>query len=454
MRILLAFSLASLLTALIADPINIAPATIKDGSEIQKALDAHPGTPVYLTAGDHEISQPIRLSGKNSGLYGPGRIIQINPNAPILEIIGCDHAQVRDLTLLRPEGKMETSEPGIRVAKSINVTLSDVQVMDNRSDLASILVENCGLLQVCDCSIQNYSRIAVDDRTASINYGYAFNCINGAGLIVRNTKNILIKGNRIIETVMIPTPELKAKYHLGSFVKKNAQKGRVIKQEDWDAGYVNNWHQGSALQVTSPEVSDCVQIVDNYIENAAQGIDIHADHVIVAQNIVNNAFIGMKAMHGSRNVLIIGNQFIKNDLWSIGLMPGTNSHGASQSIDPGKPSASANVDGYSIVANNIISDFGYGNSHWMWGSIGAPLKFDSTPLPDVPPLSNVLVQGNVVYDPGHDQVIVDGAPRIERPRYKYAVTIGGGNGAPKNLHFSNNLLDSGSDGISNVELMP
>ena len=429
-------------------------AAISDGDSIQKALDAHPGAIISLPAGDYTISQPIRFTGKNSGLCGPGRIIQANPKAAILEITQCDDVQIRNLTLLRPEGKMESSEPGIHVTKSRNVVLSNIEVFDNRSDLASILIENCGLLQISDCVIQNYSRIAIDDRTAKSDYGYAFNCINGAWIIVRNTKNMIIKGNRIIETVMIPSPELKAKYHLGDFVKKNAQKGRVIRQQDWDAAYVNNWHQGSALQVTSPEVSDSVQILDNYIENAAQGIDIHADHVIVAQNIVNNAFIGMKAMHGSRNVLIIGNQFIKNDLWSIGLMPGTNSHDASASIGPAKPALGANIDGHSIISNNIISDFGYGNAHWMWEGSGTPLKFDSAPLPGQPPLRNVLVQGNVIYNTGRDQVIVDGVPKIEPPRYKYAVTISGGDGAPQGLHFLNNLLDPGTAGVSGAELTP
>ena len=33
-------------------------------------------------------------------------------------------------------------------------------------------------------------------------------------------------------------------------------------------------------------------------------------------------------MHGSRNVIITGNQFTKNDLWAIGLMPGAASHPA------------------------------------------------------------------------------------------------------------------------------
>jgi hypothetical protein len=54
-------------------------------------------------------------------------------------------------------------------------------------------------------------------------------------------------------------------------------------------------------------VSDCTRLLGNHIENAVQGIDLHCDHVIVSNNIVTNAFIGMKAMHGSRNVLISGN---------------------------------------------------------------------------------------------------------------------------------------------------
>jgi len=52
---------------------------------------------------------------------------------------------------------------------------------------------------------------------------------------------------------------------------------------------------------------------------------------------------------GSRNVNITGNQFSHNDLWAIGLMPGAASHPA---VD-GKPET-ANADGGSIVANNVI----------------------------------------------------------------------------------------------------
>ena len=145
---------------------------------------------------------------------------------------------------------------------------------------------------------------------------------------------------------------------LAGRVKIAAASVPPISQQTWDEGRVSNWHQGSGIVVTAPEVTEFTQLLGNYIENAAQGIDIHADHVIISQNIVNNAFIGMKAMHGSRNVIITGNQFTRNDLWAIGLMPGAASHPA----QAGKPETD-NSDGGSIIANNIISDFGHGHAH-------------------------------------------------------------------------------------------
>lgn len=163
-------------------------------------------------------------------------------------------------------------------------------------------------------------------------------------------------------------------------------------------------------------------------------MDIHADHITISQNIVNNAFIGMKAMHGSRNVIITGNQFTRNDLWAIGLMPGE----ASRPAVDGKP---ANTDGGSIIANNIISDFGHGDSHWIWGSERSPIKFDSGQEPDDPPLTDVIIQGNVVHS-------------IGSPRYRFAVTIDSGANAPKGLHFSNNILTPGTGGVANKDLPP
>ena len=103
--------------------------------------------------------------------------------------------------------------------------------------------------------------------------------------------------------------------------------------------------------------------------------------------------------------LITGNQFVKNSLWAIGLMPGVASH-------------TANTDGGSIIANNIISDFGHGDAHWIWGSDNVPLRFDHGQEPDDPPLTDVIVQGNMLHNSGP-------------PRYRYAVVVEGEPNAPR-----------------------
>ncbi|MCX6911266.1 MAG: right-handed parallel beta-helix repeat-containing protein [Verrucomicrobia bacterium] len=422
-------------------------------NSIQEALKANPGRMIYVPAGDYTISEKIRIRGDNSGLFGPGRIIQMKADAPIIEIEEGSGVQIRDLTLTRAEGKMETGNEAVLAIKCRDLVLENLRVLDNRTRSAAIAVRECTGSQIRGCLVRNYMRITVDDRTGSADWGYAFKCIDGTGIEVRYSKGTLIQGNRVIEQNLLPTSEIQKQFDLGKFVKKNAKKGTIMNQKAWDAEYTDNWHQGSAIIVTAPEVSDYTQLLGNYIENAAQGIDLHSDHVIVAQNIVNNSHIGMKAMHGSRHVLIIGNQFSKNDLWSIGLMPGAASHAAAPARD-GKPAVAANVDGGSIIANNIISDFGYGHSHWIWGGNGVPLRFCRGQKPDNPPLSDVIIQGNVVYDTGRDQVIVDGQPKVEPPRYKYAVIIEGGANGPKGLHFSNNIFHPGAKGVSNAELKP
>ncbi|MEW6360310.1 MAG: hypothetical protein AB1696_28510 [Planctomycetota bacterium] len=417
---------------------------------IQEAVKANPGRMIYVPAGDWAISERIHIRSDNSGLFGPGRIVQTNPDAPIVVIERASGVQLRDLTLTRPEGKMDTGAEAVVAVQCRNLVLDNLQILDNRGRAAAVTLRECRSSQVRNCLVQNYMGISVDDRTRGTDYGYAFNCIDGTGIGVTASQAILIQGNRIVERNLLPTPEIKQKFDLGRIVKKNPAKGPLVSQEAWDKEYVSNWHQGSAIAVTSPTATECVQILGNYIENAAQGIDIHADRVIISQNIVNNAFIGMKAMHGSRNVLIIGNQFSKNDLWSIGLMPGAASHAASPARD-GQPAVEANVDGGSIIADNIISDFGCGNAHWIWGDNGTPIKFDRGQKPDNPPLTDVIIYGNIVYDAGRDGVAADGAPAAQPPRYKFAVLV---SGDARGLHFSNNLLHPGTQGISNVDLKP
>ena len=76
---------------------------------IQAALDANPDRMIFVPAGDYPITQKIRISGERSGLFGPGRIIQQSADQPIIEIEHAGGPEVRDLTLTRPEGKMETA---------------------------------------------------------------------------------------------------------------------------------------------------------------------------------------------------------------------------------------------------------------------------------------------------------------------------------------------------------
>ena len=431
-------------------PSSARELSVSSYRSIQEALNANPGRMIYIPAGDYEIARRIQVRADNSGLYGPGRIIQANPDAPIIEIERASGVQLRDLTLTRPEDKMNTKAEAVLAIQCRNVVLDNLQVLDNRTRSSAIAVRECVGGQIRGCLVQNYMRVSIDDRTDSRDWGYAFNCIDGSGIVVTYSRGTLIHGNRIIEHNLLPTPAVKQEYNLGKFVKKNREKGGIINQKVWEEEYVDNWHQGSAIIVTSPTTSDYTQILGNYIENAAQGIDIHADHVIISQNIINNAFMGMKAMHGSRNILVIGNQFSKNDLWSIGMMPGAASHAAAPAR-PGQEPVGPNVDGGSIIANNIISDFGYGHAHWIWGDDGSPIKFDTGQKPENPPLTDVVIQGNIVYGIGSNQAGNDGTSRVPPPRYKYAVSVASD---AKGLHFSNNILHAGTKGISNVELKP
>lgn len=425
-----------------------------DYPSIQAALDANPGKMLFVPPGDHALTNAIRIRHADSGLYGFGRLVQHDTNSAVIEVRGASHVRVRDLTLTRASGREDSRQPAIAVMECDSVSLCDLRIMENRAAAGAISLRKCARAQVRDCRIENYSTIAVDDRTASQLYGYAFNCIDGSGISASACPDLLVRGNRVVETHLRPTPEVKERFKLGQFVKRNATKGTLIHPKTWEAGYVNNWHQGSAIVVTGPEESVGVRLLDNHIENAAQGIDLHADNVIVSGNIVINAFIGMKAMHGSRHVLIANNQFIRNDLWAIGLMPGAAAHPAEPARD-GKPARPPNVDAGHIVANNIITDFGYGDAHWIWHvpqDNCVPLRFDNGQERDDPPLRDVLVTGNLVYDTGRDDGQTNGVPQTSPPHYRWTVFVSKERGGPTGLKFSNNLFHPGTEGVSNVPL--
>lgn len=424
---LVAISLADLMTV-VADAAERPLVSVADYESIQAAVDANPGRMVYVPSGDYLITQKIRLQTDRSGLFGSGRIIQQAADQPIIEIQKSAAVEVRGLTLTRAEGHANTNNEGILAIDCANLVIDSVQVIENRTRSASISLRECRGARISRCLVQNYMRVTVEDRTADANWGYAFNCIDGTGIAVDRSTGTLIESNHVIEQNLRPTPEIKQEHRLGDWVKRNPVKGKLMTQQAWDLGYSNNWQQGSAIVITAPEASDLTRLLGNHIENAAQGIDLHSDHVIVANNIVVNSFVGMKAMHGSRSILITGNQFIKNSLWAIGLMPGAASH-------------ADNIDGGSIIAHNIISDFGYGDARWIWGDENSPLRFDHGQEPDDPPLTDVVIQGNLLHT-------------VKAPRYRYAVRIDGEPNSPRGLHFSGNIFPAGSGGLSNRELPP
>ncbi len=430
-------SLPLLASLLAIEAVTSQGPSVTDYPSIQEAIRANPGRMVYLPAGDYDISERIHIGRQGGGLFGPGRIRQNNPKHPILVVENATNAQIRDLTLVRPEGKTDTQSEGVLAIKCRNLVLENLQVLDNRTRTAAIEFRDCYASQIRHCLVQNYQCVSEDDRTMDKDSGYAFKCLIGTGIVLKDSRATLVQGNRVIEQNLFPTPENKTKLGLGDFTKKNATHGRFISKKAWDAGYTDNWHQATAIHVACPTTTDYTQVIGNYVENSGQGFDIHADHVIIANNIVKDTMIGMKAIHGSRNVIVTGNQFSQNDLWSIAMQAARSSRPA------------VNVDGGSIIANNIISDFGYGHAHWMRAGDdhGIPIRFEAGQTENNPPLKHVIIQGNIIYDTGRD------ALKVLPPRYKYAVHIATeGIAPPKELHFSNNIFHPGTAGISNVDI--
>lgn len=435
---------------------NAADVSTKDYPSIQAAIDANPGREIFVPAGDHTTDSTIRIASHGTSLVGPGRIVMTNPAKHIVEIEHAQGVRIEGLTLTRAEGKMDTESPGILVSDAKNVVLEQIKVIDNRTRSSAIRFSEVSFGRILNCDVRNYMTVTVDDRTANVELlGYAFRCIDGTGIAVERCKGTLIQGNTIIEEHLRPTREMKAEHRLGTFTKKNPTKGLLISQAVWDAEYVDNWHQGSGLIVTGPTSTDLTRIIGNHIENAAQGIDLHSDHVIVSGNIVHNSFMGMKAMHGSRNILITGNQFSRSVLWAIGLMSGAGAAPGVPAQD-GKPAVAANVDGGSIISNNIISQFGYGDSYWIWEKANrTPIRFDRGQEPSDPPLRDVIITGNIISNPDPDELPEFAKDTSESPRYHYAVRIEHGtDNSPRGLHFSSNQFPAGTMGVSNLELSP
>jgi hypothetical protein len=225
-----------LLFALLAPAGSTAELAVGSFPSIQAALDANPGCMIFVPAGDYAITEKIRLRGERVGLYGPGRIIQQSADQPIIEIENarcCRDSRSDAHSARRERWRRTGGYPGDQMPRSRHRKCArDRQPHALRRDHAA-REQNC---RISRCLVRNYMRVTIDDRTASEEWGYAFNCTDGTGISVSYSTGTLIEGNRIIEDNFVPTPEIKAKHKLGDWVKKNAQKGTIVSQASGTPG--------------------------------------------------------------------------------------------------------------------------------------------------------------------------------------------------------------------------
>ncbi len=418
-----------------------------------------------MPPGEHLVSAPVRITTDGSGLHGPGRIVQTNPAQPVLEIEDVCDVTVSGITLTRAEDAQEATAPGLLCRKASHLRLQALRVDNCKARDAAITLRGCAHATIRECEVRNYKRIAVDDRTDSALYGYAFHCIDGTGILVEDSVGTVIESNRVLEQDLLPTEDAKKAHSLGRLCEgRQPSNPGELGATAFKNGYVSNWHQGSAIVVTSPETTRQTIVRGNYLENAAQGIDLHCDHAIVKDNLIDCAMIGIKATHGCRNLIISGNLVRRADLWGILLNPGAASH-AVEGATGGEPAKPANVDAGTIVSGNIITDYGYGHEFWNWGGRGddypgsyAIALFEGQ-LDTNPPLRDILVSGNIVYNTGRDGIVRNGKPRDERPRYRYAVYVGPwgegnerGPTFPQDIVFADNIFHPGIAGVSTIDI--
>ena len=97
---------------------------------------------------------------------------------------------------------------------------------------------------------------------------------------------------------------------------------------------------------------------------------------------------------------------------------------------------------------------GYGDDYWHYGGAqddrGSTyaIALQAAQLPSNPPLRNVLIQGNVVYDVQSE--VQQSSAR--KPNYRFAVHVESSEPQPINITFSGNSFAPGADGISNIEI--
>jgi hypothetical protein len=434
------------------------PPTPPDASaypSIQAALDANLGRMVFVPPGDYRLTNALIIRANHSGLYGFGALIQSNTHAAFIELEGATNVTLRDLRLVRPAGRQECQAYAVRADRCGDLRLEGLRILENQAGRSAIHISDSADAIIQGCEVRNYKAVAIDDRTMHTDWGYAFRCLNGAGITVRHCQGVQILHNRILEDRLLPTRQVVQQFALGKVVARAAD----AQHPDAKAETVGGWHQGSAIEVLGPTVTRHVLVDGNFIRNAGQGIDAHADLVTISRNQIIVCHTGIKTMHGARNVLIVNNLVDRADDEGIYLGAG-NAHRAEPARD-GQPARPENTNRGCLVANNIIADLGRGLKAWaLWKpgvSGNSPVGIKIAGLSRGQVLrDDLVISGNLIYDSGPDGLIEGGALISDRsPRFKYAAWIEPEAAAQmKYLRFSGNLFPPGELGVSNVELNP
>src|SRR5262249_42567357 len=136
--------------------------SVADYPSIQDAIRANPGRMIYVPAGDYTITEKLRIDTDRTGLFGPGRIIQANPNRPTIEVEHAAGVQLRDLTLTRAKGQEDTMAEAVEAGDCRDLVLENLQVIDNRTRASAIALRECKTSQVRNCLVENYQRVSID----------------------------------------------------------------------------------------------------------------------------------------------------------------------------------------------------------------------------------------------------------------------------------------------------
>lgn len=456
---LMKLSLLSAVALLFLPMLRASPASVSvaDYPNPQAAIDANPGRALYLPAGEYRVAAPIVLRTPDSGLYGEGTIIQTNPDADIVQVENAARVRIEGITLLREKPEFFKSARAIYAENSPYLQVRNVTIRNNRATPTTTRFEKCDYLTIEGCNIVDFKTITIDDRMDSDLYRYAFRAIDGHGIYAIDCTGARLVRNRIIETELRATREVRDKYELGKIVKQAPELGPLAAYGVRD-GFVFIWHQGGGILLNHGQSMAFVLLDGNYIENAAQGMDLHGDFLIVTNNHVVNCYMGMKAFHGARGVVISNNIFQRPGKYGILLRPGSESWPASAASDS-RPAREENVERGVIIANNIIADMGYGDEDWRLRDADPEetspvgIKIGTGPLERNPRLMDLIIQGNLIYDRGRDEILVDGKPTVAPPRYKWAIWFDD-RWRAENVRMSNNIFHPGSLGVSNLPVQP